>query len=107
MNRVKVEVTHNEAKNQVIVQTTTLSEENREERSAFFTPDQAVEMANALLNCAEICGVHVKVEVQPSVTPMQRTALINRAEIIMRSMSGKKANIIAAHIVDTVLNSVF
>jgi len=78
-----------------------------EQERYIFDPANAVELANAMLRSATACGVEIKFEVErPKITDKQRAAMITRAVHVMRSLSGRKPEFIATHVVDTVLSGV-
>lgn len=92
--------------NEVAIQTERSVGDGTEFRSYTLQPAQAVEVANAILNAAQACGVEIQVQSAPIVTDRQRMALVNRAGLIMRSMTGRKVEQIAMHVVDQVLSEI-
>lgn len=69
-----------------------------------FEPGDAVAFGNAMMAAAQACGVEIQVQVeQRQITAMQRNTLIVRVQHIARSMRGKKPEMIASQIVDTIL----
>lgn len=102
---VKLKVYATDA-NVVVVQSETVSGEDVDIRSYTMPPEQAVGVANAILQAAEHCGVTIQVDSAPVITPMQHAALVKRAEIIMRSMTKAPPGMVAKQIVDTILAGV-
>lgn len=71
-------------------------------------PSVAVNVANAMLGLVGTLGYEVQVQVEPRfITDTQRLALIQRAVHIMRSMGKKQPQLVASHIVDSVLAEKF
>lgn len=70
-----------------------------------FNPYSAVELANAMLRCAEACGVKIQIEAErPPITALQRARLITRTSHVLRSLQGKKLEYTAMQVVDTILS---
>lgn len=105
MNAIKLFVETNQDKTQVIIGAQTSSAGDTEDRHYFLNPVQAVDVANAILHCAEDCGVEVKMETL-GISDVRRLRLIQRCEHILRSLSGRKSTYIASQLVDTVLSEV-
>ncbi len=73
-------------------------------------PDQAIDLANALLHAAEVCGVKVVVQsTSPRIiTDFQRNKLIVRCALILRSLirQNRSSEAIAHQVVDTILGAI-
>lgn len=102
---MKLIVTSTEG-NEVAISTERTVAGDTEVRSYTLDPRQAVEFANAVMRAAEDCGIEILTQSAPIVSDGQRMALVNRAGLIMRSMLGKKPEVIALHIVDQILSQV-
>lgn len=102
---IKLRVIATDAKT-VVVEVETLGVENTDLRSYIMPPEQAVGVANAILQAAEKCGLEIRVDSAPVVTDMQRMALVKRTELIINSMSGNKVDRIAVHVVDSILSEI-
>ena len=103
MKDIKLRVMSTEDSQQVVVEAETVSGEDVDIRSYFMPPEQAVAVGAAILQAAEHCGVVIQTQSAPVVTPAQYAALCKRTEIVMRSMSKARPDMIAKQVVDTIL----
>lgn len=105
MNNIKFSVETNADNTQVVIGAQTASAGDTEDRNYFLDPVMAVDIANAILHCAEDCGVTVQMQ-STGISDTKRLRLIKRAEHVIRSLSGRKLPTIAAHVVDTILSEI-
>lgn len=74
-----------------------------------FDPSNAVAMAKHIIDCAVACGAKVELQVpKRKITERQRNTLVQRSELVMRSMleKGRRPRQIAYQLVDTILSAV-
>lgn len=105
MNGVKLSVKVTGDRTQVAILTETITADVKEERGYFLDPVQCVDIANLMLKCAEECGVTVKMETA-GISDEKRLRLYKRTEHVIRSLSGRKLNVMAPQVVDTILAEV-
>lgn len=105
MNNIKIIVQTNDDQTLVVIGAQTQSAGDTEDRNYFLDPYQAVSIANAILHCAEDCGVEVQMQ-SLGISDEKRLRLYKRAELIIRSLSNRKIPYTAAQVVDTVLAEV-
>lgn len=98
----KLQVKVNGDRNQIVILAETVSGDVKEERSYFLDPAQSVDFANLMLKCAEECGVVVQMQTE-GISDEKRIRLYKRTEHIIRSLSGRKLNVMAPQVVDTIL----
>ena len=99
-SKLQVQVTAD--RSQVVIVTTAENMGISEERSFFLPPHMAVDIANLMLHCAEECGMIVKMETA-GISDEKRLRLYKRTEHVIRSLSGRKLNLMAPQVVDTIL----
>lgn len=105
MSQITLRVETNDNNTQVVITTRTITNDVAEDRSYILDPVQSVDIANAMLHCAEDCGVTVQVE-RTGISDERRFRLYKRTEHIMRSLGNRKLDYAAAQVVDTILNEV-
>ena len=105
MSTVKLTIEANDDRSQVIIRAITESAGQAEERCYFLDPYASVEFANTMLHLAEDCGVEIQMQTM-GISDVKRLRLIKRTEHVIRSLSGKKLQYMAAQVVDTVLSEV-
>ena len=72
-----------------------------------FDPGSAVAFANSILAAATNCGAEIEVMAKPKpISDEQRMRLITRCSHVLRSLQGKKEELIAYQIVDTILSDI-
>lgn len=105
MSSIKLSVQIADDKQTVVIGAETIAGDNREDRSYIISPTMAVDIANALLHCAEDCGVEIKMETL-GITDAKRARIIKRCEHVIRSLSNRKPLYVSCQVVDTVLAEV-
>lgn len=105
MNMITLSVQTSLDKQQVIIGAQTKAGGDTEDRNYFLAPEQAVEIANAIMHASEECGVEIKIQTM-GISDTKRLMLIKRAEHIIRSLSGQKLPYIATQVVDSILAEV-
>lgn len=105
MATVTLRVETNDNNTQVVISARTITNDVVEDRTYLLDPVQSVDIANAILHCAEDCGVNVQVQTE-GISNERRLRLIQRTEHVIRSLSGRKLNIMSSHVVDTILAEV-
>lgn len=106
--QVKIIVDPMPDKQQVLITTETVSNEEKETRYFSFDPESAAALADCILEAAKAAGYQEPPREAPKkvFTDLQRLALIKRTEHVFRSLSGRKIDNICTHVVDTILAEV-
>jgi len=72
-----------------------------------FLPQQAVEVAQAMINAATACGFTVQVAIpKAKITQALRNRLVTRINIVLQGMRGRKDIHVAATVTDIVLSEI-
>lgn len=105
MNKILLSVQTNDDATMVIIGAQTSVAGDKEDRSYFLDPYQAVEIANSILHASEDCGVEVQMQTT-GISDMKRMRLVKRVEIMLNALEKKKHSYTAAQVVDIVLTEV-
>lgn len=105
MRNIALSIEANDDFTQIIIRAQTVTNDQSEERCYSLDPYQSVEFANTMLHLAAECGVEIQMQ-STGISDVKRMRLIQRCEHVIRSLSGKKLNYMAAQVVDTVLSEV-